>query len=99
MVLGCLDSCNNRVESPQTICYNLVRLAGVVGPDRVMVRSDCGFSTTAESGSRTEAAVWLNLKSLVRGVNASSSTRVSVTETSEESLGKLYQCHRKYLVS
>ncbi len=68
MVLRCIDSCNNRVESPQTICYNLVKLTGVVGPDRVMAGSDCGFSTTAESGSLTEATVWLNLKSLVRGV-------------------------------
>lgn len=72
VVLGCIDSCNNRVESPQTICDNLVRLASVVGPDRVMAGSDCGFSTTAESSSLTEATVWLKLKSLVRGAELAS---------------------------
>jgi 3-oxoacyl-(acyl-carrier-protein) synthase/methionine synthase II (cobalamin-independent)/thioredoxin reductase/acyl carrier protein len=72
VVLGCIDSCNNRVESSQTIANNLIRLASVIGRERIMAGSDCGFSTTAESSSLTEATVWLKLKALVRGAELAS---------------------------
>lgn len=47
---GVIDSCSNYIEHPELIAERLMRFAGIVGRERVMAGSDCGFSTFAGDG-------------------------------------------------
>jgi 5-methyltetrahydropteroyltriglutamate--homocysteine methyltransferase len=47
LVPGVIQSTSNYVEHPELVAERLVRFAGIVGRERVMAGSDCGFSTFA----------------------------------------------------
>ena len=40
------------VEHPELVAQRLVRLAGLVGRERVMAGTDCGFAQTASDEAR-----------------------------------------------
>lgn len=50
LVPGVIQSTSNYVEHPELVAERLVRFAGIVGRERVMAGSDCGFSTFAGDG-------------------------------------------------
>jgi hypothetical protein len=45
LVAGVLDTSTNYVEHPELVAERLCRFADIVGRERVMAGSDCGFST------------------------------------------------------
>lgn len=45
---GVVDSTSNILEHPETIAEYLVNLASVVGADRIIASSDCGFGTLVQ---------------------------------------------------
>ena len=47
IIPGMLDSTTNFVEHPDLVAERILRYAGVVGRERVIAGSDCGFSTFA----------------------------------------------------
>ncbi|MET0680214.1 MAG: cobalamin-independent methionine synthase II family protein [Burkholderiales bacterium] len=47
LVPGVIQSTSNYVEHPELVAERLVRFADIVGRERVMAGSDCGFSTFA----------------------------------------------------
>ena len=47
---GVIDTCSNYVEHPELIAQRLGRFAGIVGADRVIASTDCGFGTFAGYG-------------------------------------------------
>jgi 5-methyltetrahydropteroyltriglutamate--homocysteine methyltransferase len=50
LVPGVIQSTSNYVEHTQLVAERLVRFADIVGRERVMAGSDCGFSTFAGDG-------------------------------------------------
>jgi 5-methyltetrahydropteroyltriglutamate--homocysteine methyltransferase len=67
LVPGVLSTTTNYVEHPELVAERLENLASVVGRDRVIAGTDCGFGTFAGFGPVDPDIVWLKLKSLVDG--------------------------------
>ena len=51
LIPGVLSSTTNYVEHPELVAERLLRFADIVGRERVMAGSDCGFSTFAGFGA------------------------------------------------
>lgn len=73
LVPGCLDSTTNYVEHPELVAQTLERYAGIVGRDRVMAGTDCGFGTFAGFGAVLPNIVWAKLSALSEGARIASS--------------------------
>ena len=64
---GVLDSTTNYVEHPQLIAERICRFVKLVGRERVIASSDCGFSTFAGFGTADTDIAYAKLASLVEG--------------------------------
>ena len=64
---GLLDSTNNFIEHPRLIMQRLMQYANIVGKDRVMAGTDCGFGTFAGFGAVHPPIAYAKLKSLAEG--------------------------------
>jgi 5-methyltetrahydropteroyltriglutamate--homocysteine methyltransferase len=64
---GVVDTCTNYVEHPDLVAQRIVRYAEVVGRERVIASSDCGFGTFAGYGKIDPEVAWLKLGALVDG--------------------------------
>ena len=53
LIPGVIDSTTNFIEHPELVCERLCRFAGIVGRERVIAGTDCGFSTFAGSAPST----------------------------------------------
>lgn len=69
---GVVDTCTNYLEHPRLIAQRLWRYADLVGPDRVIAGSDCGFSTFAGVPSVHPDVAWAKLGVLVEGARLAS---------------------------
>jgi 5-methyltetrahydropteroyltriglutamate--homocysteine methyltransferase len=67
LVPGVLDSSTNFVEHPELVSQRIVRYANLVGRERVIAGSDCGFGTFAGFGAVHPDICWAKLKSLSEG--------------------------------
>ena len=67
LVPGVIDSTTNFVEHPELIRQRIERFVGIVGKDRVMAGSDCGFGTFAGFGTVDSDIVYEKLCSLAEG--------------------------------
>jgi 5-methyltetrahydropteroyltriglutamate--homocysteine methyltransferase len=67
LVPGVIDSTNNYVEHPELVAQRLLSYARIVGPDRVVGGSDCGFGTFATTATVVPSITWAKLRSLVDG--------------------------------
>jgi 5-methyltetrahydropteroyltriglutamate--homocysteine methyltransferase len=67
LVPGVLSTTTNYVEHPELVAQRLEAFADIVGRDRVLAGTDCGFGTFAGFGPVDPDIVWLKLKSLVEG--------------------------------
>ena len=72
LVPGVLDSTTNFVEHPELVAERICRFADIVGRERVMAGTDCGFSTFAGFGSVDEDIVYAKLGSMVAGARLAS---------------------------
>ncbi len=64
---GVLDSTTNFIEHPQLIKQRLLQYANIVGRDRVMAGTDCGFGTFAGFGAVHPPIAYAKLKSMAEG--------------------------------
>jgi 5-methyltetrahydropteroyltriglutamate--homocysteine methyltransferase len=64
---GMLDSSSNYVEHPELVAQRIERLADIVGRERVIASTDCGFGTFAGFSKVDAGIAWKKLKSLVDG--------------------------------
>jgi 5-methyltetrahydropteroyltriglutamate--homocysteine methyltransferase len=69
LVPGLVDTTTNFVEHPELVAQRLERFTSVVGKDRVMAGSDCGFGTFAGFGAVDPAICFAKLKALREGAN------------------------------
>lgn len=66
---GLIDTCSNYVEHPELIAQRIERFAGIVGKDRVIASTDCGFGTFAGYGKIDPAVTWKKLRALRAGAD------------------------------
>jgi 5-methyltetrahydropteroyltriglutamate--homocysteine methyltransferase len=64
---GVIDTSTNYVEHPDLVAERIVRLATVVGRERVIASTDCGFGTAAGHGKVDPGVAFLKLEALVEG--------------------------------
>jgi 5-methyltetrahydropteroyltriglutamate--homocysteine methyltransferase len=72
LVPGVVTHHTNVVEHPELVAQRLVRLANVVGRERVMGGTDCGFAQGAFMHRVHEEIQWAKLGSLVEGARIAS---------------------------
>jgi 5-methyltetrahydropteroyltriglutamate--homocysteine methyltransferase len=72
LIPGVISSTTNYIDHPQLVAERLVRYADLVGRERVMAGSDCGFGTFAGFGPVDPDVVWLKLRSLSEGAQLAS---------------------------
>ncbi|MGH1482312.1 MAG: cobalamin-independent methionine synthase II family protein [Geminicoccales bacterium] len=64
---GVIDSCSNYIEHPELIAERLVKFADIVGRERVLAGSDCGFSTFAGDGLVDPDICFAKFEAMARG--------------------------------
>jgi 5-methyltetrahydropteroyltriglutamate--homocysteine methyltransferase len=69
---GVIDSTCNYIEHPDLVAQRLERYAEIVGPDRVMAGTDCGFGTWSGFGSVDPDICWAKLAALAEGARRAS---------------------------
>jgi 5-methyltetrahydropteroyltriglutamate--homocysteine methyltransferase len=67
LIPGLIDSTTNFVEHPELIAERLRHYTDIVGADRVIAGTDCGFSTFAGFGAVDPTIVWMKLAALAEG--------------------------------
>lgn len=67
LIPGVLDTTTNFIEHPQLIAQRLQRFVDIVGAERVMAGSDCGFGTFAGFGAVDEGIVYAKLAAMAEG--------------------------------
>ncbi|MCH9696449.1 MAG: cobalamin-independent methionine synthase II family protein [Gammaproteobacteria bacterium] len=72
LVPGVIDSTTNFVEHPKLVAERICRFADIVGRERVIAGSDCGFSTFAGFGAVDQDIVYAKLKSMADGASIAS---------------------------
>jgi 5-methyltetrahydropteroyltriglutamate--homocysteine methyltransferase len=72
IIPGVLDSTTNFVEHPELVAERIVRYAEVVGRERVIASTDCGFGTSAWGRKVDGKIAWAKLQSLVEGARLAS---------------------------
>jgi 5-methyltetrahydropteroyltriglutamate--homocysteine methyltransferase len=69
---GVVDTVSPVVEHPQTVADSLLRLAEVVGKERVVATPDCGFATFASMPEALPEVAYLKLAALTEGARLAS---------------------------
>jgi 5-methyltetrahydropteroyltriglutamate--homocysteine methyltransferase len=72
LIPGVIDTCSNYIEHPETVAQRIVRYAGVVGRERVIAGTDCGFSTMAGRSAVVPEVAYAKLASLAAGARRAS---------------------------
>jgi 5-methyltetrahydropteroyltriglutamate--homocysteine methyltransferase len=72
---GVIDTTTNFIEHPELVAQRILHYTDIVGPDRVIASTDCGFGTNAASTLVDRRIAWAKLQSLVEGA-AIAATRI-----------------------
>ncbi|QBF33905.1 cobalamin-independent methionine synthase II family protein [Thalassococcus sp. S3] len=67
LVPGVVDTTTNFIEHPELVAQRITRFTDIVGSDRVIAGSDCGFGTFAGFGAIDPDIAYAKLKSLADG--------------------------------
>ncbi len=67
LVPGVVDTTTNFVEHPELVAQRIERFVGIVGADRVIAGSDCGFGTFAGFGAVDPEIAYAKLTTLAEG--------------------------------
>ena len=67
LIPGVIDSTTNFVEHPRVVAERIERFAGIVGRERVIAGTDCGFSTFAGFDAVDPDIVYAKLATLAEG--------------------------------
>ncbi|MEM1301606.1 MAG: epoxyalkane--coenzyme M transferase, partial [Pseudomonadota bacterium] len=73
LVPGVVDSTTNFVEHPELVAERIDKFVGIVGAERVIAGSDCGFGTFAGFGAVDPDIAYAKLGSLSEGAKLASS--------------------------
>jgi 5-methyltetrahydropteroyltriglutamate--homocysteine methyltransferase len=67
LVPGVIDSTSNYIEHPELVAERICRFADIVGRERVIAGTDCGFATFAGDGLVDPAICFAKFRSLSEG--------------------------------
>ncbi|MEL7088258.1 MAG: hypothetical protein AAGL98_07420, partial [Planctomycetota bacterium] len=67
LVPGVVDTTTNFVEHPEVVRQRIARFTDIVGADRVIAGSDCGFGTFAGFGAVDPSIAYAKLRALSAG--------------------------------
>jgi 5-methyltetrahydropteroyltriglutamate--homocysteine methyltransferase len=67
-----IDSTTNFVEHPELVAERICRFADIVGRDRVIASSDCGFATFAGFGAVDGEIAYAKLATMATGARLAS---------------------------
>ncbi|KJQ55695.1 cobalamin-independent methionine synthase II family protein [Microbacterium sp. SA39] len=73
LIPGVIDSTTNFIEHPEVVAQRIAAFVNIVGPDRVIAGTDCGFSTFAGFGAVDPDIVYAKLETLAVGAELASS--------------------------
>jgi len=69
---GVIDTSSTIVEHPDLVAQRITNFTRIIGPDRVVASTDCGFATTASAASVSGQVAWMKLAALVEGARRAS---------------------------
>ncbi|HEY4685118.1 MAG TPA: epoxyalkane--coenzyme M transferase, partial [Dehalococcoidia bacterium] len=72
LVPGVIDSTTNFIEHPELVADRIERYASVVGRERVIAGTDCGFGTFASYVQVDPKVAWAKLAALAEGARIAS---------------------------
>jgi 5-methyltetrahydropteroyltriglutamate--homocysteine methyltransferase len=72
LVPGVIDTCTNYVEHPEVVAQHIERYADLVGRERVIAGTDCGFASFATLHTVDPDIAWRKLEALVQGAEIAS---------------------------
>jgi 5-methyltetrahydropteroyltriglutamate--homocysteine methyltransferase len=72
LIPGVIDTCSTYVEHPEVVAQRLVRFARVVGRERIIAGTDCGFGTFVGASPLAPSVAWAKLQSLAEGARIAS---------------------------
>ena len=72
LIPGVVSHCVHLVEHPELVAQRLIRFAGVVGRERVIAGTDCGFGTSGVGDEVHPDVAWAKLAALVEGARLAS---------------------------
>ena len=73
IIPGVLDSTTNYIEHPLLVAERICRFADIVGRERVIAGTDCGFGTFAGFGPVEPEIVYRKLAAMAEGAKIASS--------------------------
>ena len=72
LIPGVVSHCIHLVEHPELVAQRLIRFAGVVGRERVIAGTDCGFGTSGVGDEVHPDVAWAKLAALADGARLAS---------------------------
>jgi 5-methyltetrahydropteroyltriglutamate--homocysteine methyltransferase len=72
LIPGVIESCTNYIEHPELVAERIAKLAELVGRERVLAGSDCGFGTWGGMARVDPDVVWAKFGSLAEGARLAS---------------------------
>jgi 5-methyltetrahydropteroyltriglutamate--homocysteine methyltransferase len=69
---GVLETTSNFIEHPELVAQRIETYARIVGPDRVIAGTDCGFGTWSGFGPIDETICWAKLRAMAEGAELAS---------------------------
>lgn len=76
LIPGVIDTCTNFIEHPELVAERLMHFVDVVGPDRVIASTDCGFGTAVGMRRVAPSIAWAKLQTMVEGARLVSEGKV-----------------------
>ena len=80
LIPGVLDTTTNFIEHPELVAQRLQRFVDIVGADRVIAGSDCGFGTFAGFGAVDADIVYAKLAAMAEGAARASGAAVATAD-------------------
>jgi 5-methyltetrahydropteroyltriglutamate--homocysteine methyltransferase len=72
IVPGVIDTCTNYIEHPEVVAQRIEQYANLVGRERVIAGTDCGFASFATFHTVDPDIAWRKLESLTQGAEIAS---------------------------
>ena len=72
LIPGMVSHCVHLVEHPELVAQRIERFASVVGRERVIAGTDCGFGTSGAGDEVHPDVAWAKLRALVEGARIAS---------------------------
>jgi len=77
LVPGVVDTTTNFVEHPEVVAQRIKRFTDIVGSERVIAGSDCGFGTFAGFGTVDPEIAYAKLEALSAGADIANGRKLS----------------------